>query len=91
MADKILALLPNENDTEEELSFIPESLLETSLGELDLSQRTYNVLRRAGISFVGDFLPFSYADIRKFRNCGRIGCDELRHKFISLGIMLREE
>ena len=69
-----------------------EKVLEMPIEELELSVRSYNCLKRAGISTVEDLSSKSEADMMKVRNLGKKSFDEVTNKLHSLGLdFLREE
>jgi len=61
-------------------------LLEMSIEELDLSVRSYNCLKRAGINAVEDLIKRSEDDMMKVRNLGKKSLEEVQNKLISLGL-----
>ena len=69
-----------------------EKVLEMPIEELELSVRSYNCLKRAGISTVEDLTNKSEADMMKVRNLGKKSLDEVTNKLHSLGLdFAREE
>ncbi len=67
-----------------------ERILEMSLDELDLSVRSFNCLKRAGVLTVEDLVKLTEEDLMKVRNLGRKSLEEVIHKIESLGFNLRE-
>ncbi len=65
-----------------------EKVLEMSIDELDLSVRSHNCLKRAGINTVEDLVGKSEEDMMKVRNLGRKSLDEVLKKMEELGIGL---
>ena len=63
-----------------------EKVLETSIEDLELSVRSFNCLKRAGISTVEDLTNKSEADMMKVRNLGKKSLDEVTNKLHSLGL-----
>ena len=63
-----------------------EKVLETSIEELELSVRSFNCLKRAGISTVEDLTNKTEADMMKVRNLGKKSLDEVTNKLHSLGL-----
>ena len=57
--------------------------------ELDLSVRSFNCLKRAGIDTVGDLINRTEEDMIKVRNLGRKSLDEVIQKVHSLGLELK--
>lgn len=68
-----------------------EKVLEMTIEELDLSVRSFNCLKRAGINTVEDLLSKSEEDMMKVRNLGRKSLEEVIWKLASLGFNLRKE
>ena len=65
-----------------------EKVLEQSIEELDLSVRSYNCLKRAGINTVEDVANKTEDDMMKVRNLGRKSLDEVLKKLEELGLSL---
>lgn len=65
-----------------------ERVLETTIEELDLSVRSYNCLKRAGINTVQDLTNRSENDMMKVRNLGRKSLEEVTAKLESMGLSL---
>lgn len=68
-----------------------EKVLEMTIEELDLSVRSFNCLKRAGINTVEDLINKSEEDMMKVRNLGRKSLEEVVAKLTSLGFNLRNE
>ena len=68
-----------------------EKVLETSIEELELSVRSFNCLKRAGIATVEDLTNGSESDMMKVRNLGKKSLDEVIAKLHSLGLNFAEE
>ncbi|AQL55569.1 DNA-directed RNA polymerase subunit alpha [Abyssicoccus albus] len=68
-----------------------EKVLEMSIEELDLSVRSYNCLKRAGINSVQELADKSEADMMKVRNLGRKSLEEVKVKLEDLGLSLQKE
>ena len=68
-----------------------ESVLGMTIEELDLSVRSFNCLKRAGINTVEDLLNKSEEDMMKVRNLGRKSLEEVVWKMASLGFNLRKD
>lgn len=68
-----------------------EKILEMTIEELDLSVRSFNCLKRAGINTVEDLINKSEDDMMKVRNLGRKSLDEVIGKINALGLILRKE
>ena len=65
-----------------------EKVLELSIEELDLSVRSYNCLKRAGINTVEDLANKTEDDMMKVRNLGRKSLEEVLGKMAELGLAL---
>ena len=65
-----------------------EKILEMTIEELDLSVRSYNCLKRAGINTVQNLTEKTEAEMLKVRNLGRKSFDEVVLKLNSLGLSL---
>jgi DNA-directed RNA polymerase subunit alpha len=63
-------------------------VLELSIEELDLSVRSYNCLKRAGINTVDDLANKTEEDMMKVRNLGRKSLEEVLNKMADLGLAL---
>ena len=68
-----------------------EKVLEMTIEELDLSVRSFNCLKRAGINTVEDLISKSEEDMMKVRNLGRKSLEEVIYKLSTLGFCLRKE
>ena len=68
-----------------------EKVLEMTIEELDLSVRSFNCLKRAGINTVEDLINKSEDDMMKVRNLGRKSLEEVIQKLETLGFDLRKE
>ncbi|KNF08047.1 DNA-directed RNA polymerase subunit alpha [Gottschalkia purinilytica] len=67
-----------------------EKVLEMTIEELDLSVRSYNCLKRAGINTVEELTQKSEEDMMKVRNLGKKSLEEVQHKLAELGLGLRK-
>ena len=65
-----------------------EKVLEMSIDELELSVRSYNCLKRAGINTVEELTNKTSEDMMKVRNLGRKSLDEVLAKLKELGLQL---
>lgn len=65
-----------------------EKVLEMTIEELDLSVRSYNCLKRAGINTVEDLTNRTEDDMMKVRNLGRKSLEEVLQKLLALGLSL---
>lgn len=75
-----------EADTESD-----DRILDRTIEELDLSVRSYNCLKRAGINTVHDLTEKSEAEMMKVRNIGRKSLEEVKLKLIDLGLGLKDK
>lgn len=75
-----------EADTESD-----DRILDRTIEELDLSVRSYNCLKRAGIDTVHDLTEKSEAEMMKVRNLGRKSLEEVKLKLIDLGLGLKDK
>ncbi len=64
-------------------------VLEKSIDDLDLSVRSYNCLKRAGISTVDELVKMTEDEMMKVRNLGRKSLEEVQQKLDELGLNLR--
>lgn len=88
-----------DNDGEEEAEvqsiFAPEGQetnaeLDKQIEDLDLSVRSYNCLKRAGIHSVRQLVEFSESDLLNIRNLGAKSIEEVKDKLISMGLNLKQ-
>ncbi|HLQ71285.1 MAG TPA: DNA-directed RNA polymerase subunit alpha, partial [Bacillota bacterium] len=68
-----------------------EKVMEMTIEELDLSVRSYNCLKRAGINTVQELSAKSEEDMMKVRNLGRKSLEEVKSKLDDLGLGLRND
>ncbi len=68
-----------------------EKVLDMTIEELDLSVRSFNCLKRAGINTVEDLIGKTEEDMMKVRNLGRKSLEEVIAKLDSFGFSLRSE
>ena len=66
-----------------------EKVLEMSIDELELSVRSYNCLKRAGINTVEELCNKTSDDMMKVRNLGRKSLEEVLAKLKELGLQLQ--
>ena len=67
-----------------------EKVLEMTIEELDMSVRSFNCLKRAGIDTVEDLTNRTEEDMIKVRNLGKKSLEEVIQKLDSLGLSLRK-
>lgn len=100
MAAKVLSehlnLFVNLSETAQDLSVIADKpddttgkTLEMSIDELELSVRSYNCLKRAGINTVAELCDKTPDDMMKVRNLGRKSMEEVEQKLQELGLSLK--
>lgn len=77
---------PGEEKEEEDL----ERKLEMTIEDLDLSVRSYNCLKRAGINTVGELISKTEEELMKVRNLGKKSFEEVERKLTELNLSLRE-
>lgn len=68
-----------------------EKLLEMTIEELDLSVRSFNCLKRAGINTVNDLIDKSEEEMMKVRNLGKKSFEEVKEKLNTLGFDFSSE
>ena len=68
-----------------------DRVLEMTIEELDLSVRSFNCLKRAGIDTVEDLINRTEEDMIKVRNLGRKSLEEVIQKLNSLGLCLKKD
>ena len=77
-------MVEKEEDTREKVAEMP-------IEDLDLSVRSFNCLKRAGINTVGELIQKTEADMMKVRNLGKKSLEEVIAKLNSMGLSLRKE
>ena len=65
--------------------------LEMTIDELDLSVRSYNCLKRAGLNTVAELAAKSEEDMMKVRNLGRKSLKEIKEKLEALGLGFKKD
>ncbi|MCX7779964.1 MAG: DNA-directed RNA polymerase subunit alpha [Negativicutes bacterium] len=84
----------DQDDMADHFSEPPEDagskILEMNIEDLDLSVRSYNCLKRAGINTVAELVQKSEEDMMKVRNLGRKSLEEVKKKLEELGLSLAE-
>ncbi len=68
-----------------------DKVLEMTIEELDLSVRSFNCLKRAGINTVEDLVAKTEEDMMKVRNLGRKSLEEVINKLTTIGLSLATE
>ena len=89
-----LAEVEGEEEVEVASIFAPEGQesnaeLDKQIEDLDLSVRSYNCLKRAGIHSVRQLVEFSENDLLNIRNFGAKSIEEVKDKLISMGLNLK--
>ena len=77
-------LVSHEEDTQ-------TKVLEMTIEDMDLSVRSYNCLKRAGISTVEDLIKKTESDLAKVKNLGKRSLEEVIEKLKSYGLSLRND
>jgi len=92
-----LRLFVNLTDTAEDMEILVrkdegprDRALSMSIDELELSVRSYNCLKRAGINTVEELIRKTEADMLKVRNLGKKSLQEVKEKLAALGLSLRQ-
>lgn len=67
-----------------------EKVLEITIEEMDLSVRSYNCLKRAGINTIEELIKRDEEEMMKVRNLGRKSLEEVQQKLATLGLGLRQ-
>jgi len=92
---KLFIDLSDETKDIEIMSARPESrkekILEMSIDDLDLSVRSFNCLKRAGINTVEDLINRSEGDMMRVRNLGRKSLEEVMNKLDTWGLNLKPD
>ena len=68
-----------------------ERVLEMPIEELELSMRSFNCLKRAGINTVGELIQKTEEEISKVRNMGKKSLEEVKNKLAEMGLAFRPE
>lgn len=82
-ADNVEIMVEKEEDKK-------DKVLEMTIEELDLSVRSYNCLKRAGINSVQELVQKSQEDMMKVRNLGKKSLEEVEQKLSALGLSLKQ-
>jgi len=91
--DLFIGLTEHVNDVEimvEKEEDKKEKVLEMTVEELDLSVRSYNCLKRAGINTVDELIQRTEEDMMKVRNLGKKSLEEVQTKLGELNLSLKE-
>ncbi|MDW7651526.1 MAG: DNA-directed RNA polymerase subunit alpha [Bacillota bacterium] len=94
---KHLGLFINLTEKTDEVEIMDEKdeddkakIMEMTIEELDLSVRSYNCLKRAGINSVQELVQKSEEEMMKVRNLGKKSLEEVQHKLDELNLNLRD-
>lgn len=68
-----------------------DKIMEMTIEELDMSVRSYNCLKRAGINTVEELIQRNEEDMMKVRNLGKKSLEEVANKLNELGLSLRKD
>ena len=82
-AQQVDVMVEKENDAQ-------EKVLEMNIDELELSVRSYNCLKRAGLNTVAELINRTPEDMMKVRNLGRKSLEEVLAKLKELGLELNQ-
>ncbi|MFO7310890.1 MAG: DNA-directed RNA polymerase subunit alpha [Bacillota bacterium] len=92
-----LRLFANLTDTADDIEILArkdegpkDRILSMTIDELELSVRSYNCLKRAGINTVEELIRKTEADMLKVRNLGKKSLQEVKEKLAALGLSLRQ-
>ena len=83
------ARLQSQPETVEEVEVPQMSKDGTVIEDLELSVRSLNCLKRAGIAYVGDLLTYSENQLMKLKNFGQKSLDEIKDKLKERGLSLK--
>ena len=81
---------PEEEEVATNTNSESEELLGKDIDEMELSIRSYNCLKRAGINTIGDLCSKSFEDMMRVRNLGRKSLEEVIDRLNYLGLLLSE-
>ncbi|WP_243342408.1 DNA-directed RNA polymerase subunit alpha [Anaerococcus sp. AGMB09787] len=84
---------PEEEQVEKEIEETEEvnEDLDMTIEELDISLRSFNCLKRAGMHTVGDITKVSESDLKSIKNFGKKSLTEVKEKLAELGLSLKDE
>ena len=75
----------------ESVATVKEKVLEMTIEELDMSVRSFNCLKRAGIDTVEDLINRTEDEMIRVRNLGKKSLEEVIAKLNSLGLELKKD
>ena len=85
--DKIRNITPEQREEADK----KRSVMETSIDELDLSVRSYNCCKRAGINTLGDLCGKTNTEMQRVRNMGKKSLQEIEKKMAEYGLRVKPE
>ncbi|MBQ3451648.1 MAG: hypothetical protein IJG32_05235, partial [Selenomonadaceae bacterium] len=77
-------------EPDDEIAVAMDKALAKPIEELELSVRSTNCLKRAGIHIVADLVDKTEEEMMKFRNLGRKSFEEIKQKMGELGVSFRQ-
>lgn len=83
--------IPKAAEVEESDPYDQEKTFQMNIEELDLSLRSFNCLKRAGIDTVGDIVSRSASELSKIKNFGKKSFAEVEEKINAIGLAITEE
>ncbi len=83
------SILEEEEETEDTVN--KDELYSISIEELDLSLRSFNCLKRAGIDTVGDIISKTTDEMCKIKNFGKKSLEEVENKIHGMGLLFADE
>ena len=69
----------------------PKEVLEVTIEELDLPEKTYEALKAGGVLTVGDIIKRRMTEMYKVKNIGKKDCHEIHKRLTKYGVTFREE
>ena len=80
---------PSVKESDDEISLIMDKNLSKPIEELELSVRSTNCLKRAGIHIVADLVDKTEEEMKKFRNLGNKSLEEIKNTMSQLGVSFK--
>ena len=80
---------PSIKESDDEISLIMDKNLSKPIEELELSVRSTNCLKRAGIHIVADLVDKTEEEMKKFRNLGNKSLEEIKNTMSQLGVSFK--
>ena len=81
---------PSVKENDDEIALKLDKNLAKPIEELELSVRSTNCLKRAGIHIVADMVDKTEEEMMKFRNLGRKSFEEIKHTMNLLGVSFKQ-